>query len=164
MADTTITISPSDVNNIINDYAKSKREEAGITVELSGVNELDPLVLLRVMNIKEPSVDDLAPAADSIRFNAKKTHAAFRRLELSTADRKPKAKKATRLSKPTTVAEALRLAFGAGKPSRAEQIVKNLGYYLFMYYKYKDYFKSAPSSLDDMIDGLIYINLISRED
>lgn len=66
MADTPITISPSDVNNIINDYAKSKREEAGITVELSGVNELDPLVLLRVMNIKEPSVDDLAPAVEDM--------------------------------------------------------------------------------------------------
>lgn len=56
------------------------------------------------------------------------------------------------------------MAFSVAKPSKAEQIVKNLGYYLFMYYKYKDYFKSAPSSLDDMIDGLIYINLISRED
>ena len=66
MADTAITISPSDVNNIINDYAKSKREEAGITVELSGVNELDPLVLLRVMSIKEPSVDDLAPAVEDM--------------------------------------------------------------------------------------------------
>lgn len=66
MADTPITISPSDVNNIINDYAKSKREEAGITVELSGVNELDPLVLLRVMSIKEPTVDDLAPAVEDM--------------------------------------------------------------------------------------------------
>ena len=56
------------------------------------------------------------------------------------------------------------MAFAANKPSKAEQVIKNLGYYLFLYYKYKDYFKSAPSSLDDMIDGLIYIHLMTRED
>jgi hypothetical protein len=62
------------------------------------------------------------------------------------------------------VGEALRLAFGAGKPSKAELVQKHLGTYVFLYYRYKDYFKSAPSSLDDLIDGLIYIHLISRED
>lgn len=66
MADTTITMSPNVVNNIIEDYAKSKGSTAGITVELSGVNELDPLILLRVMSIKNPTVDDLAPVAEEM--------------------------------------------------------------------------------------------------
>lgn len=66
MADTAITMSPDEVNNIIEDYAKNKSATAGITVELSGVNELDPLVLLRVMSIKNPSVDDLAPVVEEM--------------------------------------------------------------------------------------------------
>ena len=66
MADTAITMSPDEVNNIIEDYAKSKGSTAGITVELSGANELDPLVLLRVMSIKNPSVDDLAPVVEEM--------------------------------------------------------------------------------------------------
>ena len=55
------------------------------------------------------------------------------------------------------------MAFGAGKPSKDERIQKELGTYIFLYYRYLDYFKNIPSSLDDMIDGLIYIHLISRE-
>ena len=66
MADTAIVMSPSEVDNIITDYAKNKNATAGITVELSGVNELDPLVLLRVMSIKNPSVDDLAPVVEEM--------------------------------------------------------------------------------------------------
>lgn len=66
MTDTAITMSPDAVNNIIEDYAKSKSSTAGITVELSGVNELDPLVLLRVMSIKNPTVDDLAPVVEEM--------------------------------------------------------------------------------------------------
>lgn len=66
MADTTISMSPSDVDNIINDYAKNRAATASITVELSGVNELDPLVLLRVMSIKQPGVDDLAPVCEDM--------------------------------------------------------------------------------------------------
>jgi hypothetical protein len=66
MADTTITMSPSDVNSIIDDYAKNRAIAANITVELSGVNELDPLVLLRVMSIKQPGVDDLAPVCEDM--------------------------------------------------------------------------------------------------
>lgn len=66
MADTTISMSPSDVDNIINDYAKNRAATANITVELSGVNELDPLVLLRVMSIKQPGVDDLAPVCEDM--------------------------------------------------------------------------------------------------
>ena len=66
MADTPITMSPSDVNNIIDDYAKNRASTASITVELSGVNELDPLVLLRVMSIQQPGVDDLAPVCEDM--------------------------------------------------------------------------------------------------
>ena len=66
MADTTITMSPSDVSNIIDDYAKNRASTANITVELSGVNELDPLVLLRVMSLKQPGVDDLAPVCEDM--------------------------------------------------------------------------------------------------
>lgn len=74
---------------------------------------------------------------------------------------KQKANKPTRLTKPSTAAEALKLAFGAGKPSKAERVRETLGTYIFLYYRYLDHFKSIPSSLDDMIDGLIYIHLIN---
>lgn len=66
MADTPITMSPNDVSNIIDDYAKNRAATANITVELSGANELDPLVLLRVMSIKQPGVDDLAPVCEDM--------------------------------------------------------------------------------------------------
>ena len=66
MADAAITMSPSDVNNIIDEYAKNRAVTAGITVELSGVNEIDPLTLLRVMSIKQPGVDDLAPVCEEM--------------------------------------------------------------------------------------------------
>jgi len=66
MADTPITMSPNDVNNIIDDYTKNRASTANITVELSGVNELDPLTLLRVMSIKQPGVDDLAPVCEDM--------------------------------------------------------------------------------------------------
>lgn len=56
------------------------------------------------------------------------------------------------------------MAFGAGKPSKAERVQKELGTYIFLYYRYVDYFKTHPSNLDDMIDGLIYIHLtVERE-
>jgi hypothetical protein len=64
MADKTIVVTPDDVNKIISDYAKQKMLAAQIAVELSGVNELDPLTLLRIMSIKEPGADDLAPACE----------------------------------------------------------------------------------------------------
>lgn len=66
MADTPITMSPNDVSSIIDDYAKNRAATANITVELSGANELDPLVLLRVMSIKQPGVDDLAPVCEDM--------------------------------------------------------------------------------------------------
>lgn len=71
--------------------------------------------------------------------------------------------KVTKLSKPGTAAEALKLAFSTGKPSKAEQVHKALGTYVFLYYRYLDYFKTIPSSVDDMVDGLIYIHLTTRE-
>lgn len=97
--------------------------------------------------------------------NAKKTNAAFRKLELSTAedDEKGKPKKVTKLTKPGSAAEALKFAFRAGKPSRAERITDTIGQGKFLYYRYVDYFKNIPSSLDDMIDGLIYIYLLTRK-
>lgn len=64
MTETKMVLTPNDVDGIINDYAKQKVLLAQITVELSGANELDPLTLLRVMSIKEPGVDDLAPACE----------------------------------------------------------------------------------------------------
>ena len=66
MADKVITLSPSDVDNIISEYAKSRASTAAISVELSGVNELDPVVLLRVMSIKQPGADDLAPVCEDM--------------------------------------------------------------------------------------------------
>lgn len=66
MAETSVKMSPSDVNDIIEDYAKNRGSTANITVELSGVNELDPLVLLRVMSIKQPGVDDLVPVCEDM--------------------------------------------------------------------------------------------------
>ena len=56
------------------------------------------------------------------------------------------------------------MAFGAGKPSKAERVHKELGTYLFLYYKYVDYFKNIPSNLDDLIDGLIYIHLMTQRE
>ena len=56
------------------------------------------------------------------------------------------------------------MAFSAGKLSKAERIQKLLGQYIFLYYRYVDYFKTHPSNLDDMIDGLIYIHLINQRE
>lgn len=66
MADTTITMSPEKVSKIVTEYAERRADTASITVEFSGVNELDPLVILRVMSIKEPEVDDLAPVCEAM--------------------------------------------------------------------------------------------------
>ena len=68
------------------------------------------------------------------------------------------------LAKPATAADALRMAFKTKKVSLGEQVQKSIGLKVFWYYRYLDYFKTIPSSLDDMIDGLIYIHLTTRED
>jgi hypothetical protein len=68
------------------------------------------------------------------------------------------------LGKPATAADALRMAFKAKKVSLGEQVQKSIGLKVFWYYRYLDYFKIIPSSLDDMIDGLIYIHLMSKRE
>ena len=64
MANSKITINPSDVDNIIKDYREQRAAASQIEVELSGVNEIDPLVLLRIMSKEEPTVEDIARAAE----------------------------------------------------------------------------------------------------
>ena len=70
----------------------------------------------------------------------------------------------TKLVKPETAADALKMAFSAGKPSKAERIHKELGTYVFLYYRYVDYFNTHPSNLDDMVDGLIYIHFVTERE
>ena len=64
MADEKIKISPEDVNKIIQDYRTQRIESSSINVELSGVNNIDVLILLKIMSKKEPGVDDIAQAAE----------------------------------------------------------------------------------------------------
>ena len=60
----TIKINPDDVEKIVREYTTQRERAANITVELSDVNELDTLVLLRTMENKAPSVDDIAKVAE----------------------------------------------------------------------------------------------------
>lgn len=64
MANEPIKISPNDVDDIIQDYTKQRKLAANITVELSGVNELDTLFLLRIMEKRTPDVEEIAQAAE----------------------------------------------------------------------------------------------------
>lgn len=64
MADEKIVIKPSDVDSIISEYATARTGD--IAVEFSGVNNLDVLFLLDIMNKKQPSATDLAPAAEAM--------------------------------------------------------------------------------------------------
>ena len=59
-----ITITPDDVDSIIKEYREQRAAASQITVEFSGVNNLDTLLLLRIMEKKEPTVDDIAHAAE----------------------------------------------------------------------------------------------------
>lgn len=59
-----IKISPDDVDSIIKEYTAQKARAAQITVELSGINELDTLLLLKTMEKREPDVDDIAKVAE----------------------------------------------------------------------------------------------------
>ena len=56
------------------------------------------------------------------------------------------------------------MAFGVKKVSLGERVQKSIGIEVYWYYKYLDYFKNIPSSLDDMIDGLIYIHLTNHRE
>lgn len=69
MTDNSITVSSADIDNIITDYAKQKIAALSIQVKLSGVNNLDVLFLLRVMNKKEPDVNELAEASEALLDN-----------------------------------------------------------------------------------------------
>ena len=60
----TVTVTPEDVDSILVDYRKSRASSDQITVEFSGVNNLDVLYLLEIMSKKEPSVADIARAAE----------------------------------------------------------------------------------------------------
>ncbi len=66
MAETKITLSSKDIDDIIANYAQKQNSIEDVSVELSGVNELDVLTTLRVMGIKKPSVDDLAPVCEAM--------------------------------------------------------------------------------------------------
>ena len=66
MAETKMVLTPADVDGIMNEYSKQRMLASQISVELSGVNNLDPLSILRVMSIKEPGVDDLAPVCEQM--------------------------------------------------------------------------------------------------
>lgn len=66
MAETKMVLTPADVDGIMNEYTKQRMLASQISVELSGVNNLDPLSILRVMSIKEPGVDDLAPVCEQM--------------------------------------------------------------------------------------------------
>ena len=59
-----IVITPDDVDNIIRDYGAQRAATAQIVVELSGINNIDVLLLLRIMGKKEQTVDDIAQAAE----------------------------------------------------------------------------------------------------
>ena len=63
MADAKIKISPEDVDKIIQDYKTQIAARGAISVEFSGVNNIDVLTLLRIMSKKEQSVDDIEHAA-----------------------------------------------------------------------------------------------------
>ena len=56
------------------------------------------------------------------------------------------------------------MAFKAKKVPLGEQVQKSIGLKVFWYYRYLDYFKTIPSSLDDMIDGLIYIHFVTERE
>ena len=64
--ETKLKISPDDVNNIIQDYKEQRKAAANLTVGLSGTNTLDPLFLLKIMSKREPSVDEIAQAAETM--------------------------------------------------------------------------------------------------
>ena len=64
--ETKLKISPDAVNDIIQDYKEQRKAAANLTVELSGTNTLDPLFLLKIMSKREPSVDEIAQAAETM--------------------------------------------------------------------------------------------------
>jgi hypothetical protein len=64
MTDKTVTLSTGDIDSIIAEYAKKKAEVDSLTIEFSGLNDIDVLTLLKIMSVKNPTVEDLAPACE----------------------------------------------------------------------------------------------------
>ena len=64
-----ITLTPSDVNNIIEEYGKQRAASSQIAVKLSGVNNLDVLLLLQIMSKKEPEIVELEQACEIMLDN-----------------------------------------------------------------------------------------------
>lgn len=64
MEDKTVTLNQHDVDSIIDEYGKQRARLDELTVEFSGVNELDTLLLLKTMSVKSPTVNDLAPVCE----------------------------------------------------------------------------------------------------
>lgn len=64
MAGTKVTLSSKDISNIIDDYAQNQGAADSLSVEFSSINDLDVLTTLRVMSVKNPSVDELAPVCE----------------------------------------------------------------------------------------------------
>jgi len=50
--------------------------------------------------------------------------------------------------------------------SRSERsikiIEKTVGYYLFFYYQFKEHYHLDPKSLDDLINGLLYMQAMDQ--
>ena len=66
MAEKTLSFNQNDIDSIISSYSKQRSALDALTVEFSGLNELDPLVMLRTMSVKAPTVDDLAPICETM--------------------------------------------------------------------------------------------------
>ena len=66
MAENAIKINSADIDNIVTEYTKQKLASANISVKFSGVNNLDVLFLLRVMNKKEPDINEIAEASETL--------------------------------------------------------------------------------------------------
>ena len=59
-----IKINPNEVDKIITEYREQREAASQIEIEFSGVNNIDPLVLLRIMGKQTPTVEDIAMAAE----------------------------------------------------------------------------------------------------
>lgn len=66
MSDTKVTLNADDIDSIISEYRQKKNETANISVEFSGINDLDVLTTLRIMGNKEITVDVLAPVCETM--------------------------------------------------------------------------------------------------
>jgi hypothetical protein len=56
-------------------------------------------------------------------------------------------------------AAMLNIIFSANKKTGDEIVKESLGDLTFFYYQYMDTFKRCPKDVDDMVDGIIYLEL-----